>query len=180
MELINQMFRIFLILAALLLTCLSLSADWLFGGGSLANWLDDCVLIIEAQDRAKQLSHQAQLSADRVSSKGEIAEALKNGQMTLLEAAAYFRWLHEDLQSWHHPFRPRPELNDGASWCREVIEWTDRYTSTQPTANQPSALRQRLEAELQEVLKKQDRLTLSKERAAAYSEQTTSRVRFAN
>jgi hypothetical protein len=160
MSIMSRMLGSFLLLTTLLLTCINISAHWLFEGDSPADWFDECVSLVEAQRRGEQLSRQAQLTAERLRIKDEIVEALRKGQMTLIDAAAYFRSLHEDPKSWRYPNDPWPGPKEGESWCRVVIEWTDRYLSCQQSPGQTNALRQRLEAELQEQLKAHGAVTL--------------------
>jgi hypothetical protein len=151
MDLISGALRGFIVFTVLL-TCISLSVDSLLEGGFLSDSFDDCISLLEAQSKGEQIIREAATTTRRLHAKAEIAEALQNGDMTLIDAAAYFRWLHEDPKTWHYPDRPRPEPQDTEGWCREVIEWTARYLSFGPPPNQTDGLRPRLEAELQTQL----------------------------
>jgi hypothetical protein len=156
------MLRGFVIMTTLGLTCISLSANRLFEGGGLGDSFDDCIKLLEAQGRCEQLTRESQITLERVQVKGRIAEALKNREMKLIDAAAYYCRLHEDLKSWHHPSRPRPDCQDIEGWCREVIEWTEKYTNLELSPGQVEALRQRLEKELQEQLERHSAVKLPK------------------
>jgi hypothetical protein len=108
--------------------------------------------LLDAQSKRAQLASEANSTFERLQVKSRIAEALRNGEMRLIDAAAYFRSLHEDPRSWRYPNRPRPEQGDAEAWCRLVIEWTLRNGSNETPASQLEALQQRLETELQKHL----------------------------
>ncbi len=148
MNLISQMLRSFILLSALLLTVISLSANWLFERGSLNDWLNDCVILLEAHHKADQLVRESEISLNRVCVKANIAKALTEGEMKLIDAAALFRSLHEDPKSWHDPNRPLPDPKDAEAWCREVIEWTERYMQPGQSHKESRELHQRLAMEL--------------------------------
>lgn len=148
------------VLTALILTSISLPADWLVKLGLRIGQFDEIQSLLEAQQKGEKLMSEARFSYERVFAKGRIAEALYNREMTLLEAAACFRELHEDLRSWHHPLRPRPQHRDGEAWCHEVIEWSENYISDDLSPSQAELLRQRLETELQIHLISHNSVTL--------------------
>jgi hypothetical protein len=154
MNYMSRMLRGFFVMTTLGLTCISFSASWLFERGALSDSFDACIALLEAQIRNEQLVREVQISTARAQAKGKVAEALKNGEMKLIDAAAYFCMLHEDPKSWHDPRRPRPDPQDIAGWCSEVIEWTEKYTSFVLSPGQVEALHQRLEKDLQEQLEK--------------------------
>jgi hypothetical protein len=160
MNLINRMLGNFLLLTALLVTCASLSVDWLLGPGAWTNSLSDCIALIEAQYKGEQLTRESRSVIERLQLKMKVVEALKRGEITLLDAAACFCALHEDPRSWCNTDHPRPERDDGEGWCREVINWTERYMSGDYSPDQVAALRRRLEAELQEQLECNGDVTL--------------------
>ncbi|HEY7326022.1 MAG TPA: hypothetical protein VH592_00170 [Gemmataceae bacterium] len=143
------MIRGLLVFTALFLTCITLSADWLFDGSSLSDRLNDCMTLLDAYRKKEQLASDANSTFERLQVKSRIAQALRNGEMRLIDAAAYFRSLHEDPRSWCYPNRPRPEHKDVEGWCRLVIEWTMRNNSSEIPSSQVEALHQRLETELQ-------------------------------
>jgi hypothetical protein len=152
MNLFSQMLRGLLVFTALFLTCISPSADWLFEGGGLSERLNDCMALLEAQSKNERLASEADATIKRIEVKCRIAQALRNGEMTLIDAAAYFRALHEDPRSWRYPNCLRPEQRDGEAWCRLAIEWTVRNSSYEQTPSQTEALHQRLENELEKQL----------------------------
>jgi len=152
MNLMSRMFNGLFALAALLLTCTTFPTEWLFEQVTVTDQFGNRASLREIQRKSGQLSREAQVAYERIVAKDEIAEALRNGEMTLLAAATRFRALHADPQSWHNPYRPLPEHQDGAAWCRLVIEWVEANTRIDHSPSQADALRQRLEAELQEQL----------------------------
>lgn len=148
------------VLAALLLTSISLPADWLVKVGVRIGQFGDIQSLLDEQSKGQKLASEARFSYERVFAKGRIAEALLNREMSLIDAAACFRALHEDLRSWHHPLRARPEYQDGEAWCREVIEWSENYISNDLSTGQAEVLRRRLETELQAHLIRHGSVTL--------------------
>jgi hypothetical protein len=154
MNLISQMLRSFIILTVLLLTFSSLSANWLFERGSLTDCLNNCMFLLEAQRKADQLGHEMEVSVNRVFVKAKVAEALAKGEMKLIDAAAVFRYLHEERNSWHALDRPLPDSQDAEAWCREAMEWAERYMRLDRSPSESPAFRQRSEPELQELPKR--------------------------
>lgn len=160
MNVINGLFSNFLIWTTLVLTCASLSAEWLMEPGVLTDRIDDCIALVKAQHKGEQLMRETESTLKRLHVKMEIAEALKKGEMTLIDAAAYLCSLYEDPRAWRNPNYPRPERHDGEGWCREAIDWTERYMTADHSPNQAKSVRRRLEAELQEQLNRHGTVTL--------------------
>jgi|SRR5579884_801358 len=154
MNLIGQLLRSFIILTVLLLTLSSLSANWLFEQDSRTDWLNDCLIILEAQRKAEQELREREMALNRLCVKAKAAEALTKGEMKLIDAAAVFRYLHEDPKSWHARDRPLPGSQDAEAWCHEAMEWTERYMRLDRSPSASHAFRQRFEQELQEVRKR--------------------------
>lgn len=154
MNLISQLLRSFIILTVLLLTFTGLSAKWLFERGSLTDCLNDFMFLFEAQGKAEQLVREMEMSVNRLFVKARVAEALAKGEMRLIEAAAVFRWLHEDRKSWHALDRPLPDSQDAEAWCREAMEWTEHYMRLDRSLSESHTFRQRFEPELQELRKR--------------------------
>jgi hypothetical protein len=152
MNLMNCMLSGLFVLTALLLTFFSLSAEWLLELYTPTDPFGNCISLLESQRQGEQLSHETQLVVERIHLKDAAVEKLLRGEMTLIEAAAWFRSLHDDTRTWRHPFYPRPEHDDGESWCREVINWAETKMHAEHWASHADAMRQRLEAELQEQL----------------------------
>lgn len=157
----SRLLRGLFVLFALLLTFASLCVDWLLEIGTVTDRYGNAVSLLESRRKGEQLTREAQAALERIRVKERIAEALLNDEMTLLEAAACFRSLHEDPRTWHHPFRPRPQRDDREGWCREVIAWIETKVRVEQSPSQADAVRQWLEAELQEQLGCYDTATFS-------------------
>jgi hypothetical protein len=154
MNFLSQLLRSFIILTVLLLTLTSLSANWLFERGFRTDWLNDCLIILEAQRKEELDLREREVSVNRVFVKAKVAEALRKGEMKLIEAAAVFRYLHEERKSWHALNRPLPDSQDAEAWCREAMEWTEQYLHSDRSPSESHAFRQRFEPELREVRKR--------------------------
>lgn len=108
--------------------------------------------LFEIHLKGQLLSRETQLFKERFSAKDKIVAALIARKLTLREAAAQYRSLYEDSQSWNNPFRPQPDYNNGIAWCREVIVCTMTRLRPNQTPYQCELLQQRLEGELAEQL----------------------------
>ncbi len=106
--------------------------------------------LLESQRKSERLTREVEDTAERIRMKETVVESLLTGDMTLLEAASWFRSLHHDARTWHHPQRPRPEHDDAEAWCREVIEWTDCKVRFEQSPSRAEAVCQRLENELRQ------------------------------
>jgi len=160
MNLISKMLRSFIILTALMLTLTGLSAKWLFERGSPTDCLNDFMFLLEAQRKADQLGREMEMSVNRLFVKAKVAEALAKGEMKLIEAAAVFRWLHDDPKSWHALNRPLPDSEDAEAWCHEAMEWTERYMRLDQSPSESHTFRQRYKPELQELRKRPNAVKL--------------------
>jgi hypothetical protein len=152
MDFMSRLLSGLFLFTALLLTLASFSAEWLFEFCAITDQHGNHVSLSDLQRKGDRMTRDVQISLDRLGSKETAVGALIRGEMSLLEAAALFRSLYEDPKAWHHPLLPRPSREDGESWCRVVIEWTESKLRDEQSASQASAVRQRLEAELQSEL----------------------------
>ncbi len=149
MDLMSRALSFFFVLTLVLLTCTSLSAEWLFELGTITDRFGNRVSLSDLERKDEQISRELRRTIEHLCAKDAIAEALYRGELSLIDAAVLFRSLHEDRRSWHDPQRPRPRLDDGAAWCREVIDWTAMKIDIEHSSCQADAVRQSLEAELQ-------------------------------
>jgi hypothetical protein len=150
MTVLSRLLSGFFLLAALLLTLASLSADWLFEACSPVDQFGRRISLFEAQRKSEELSDEVRSAEERMDAKETATEALLSGKMSLFEAASCFRSLHADPRSWHHPHSLRPLYDDGEAWCREAIDWAETKVRIEQSIGQAKALRKRLEAELRE------------------------------
>ena len=149
MEFISRLLSGLFVLSALLLTLTSLSVDWVLELYAPMDQYGNRVSLLDLQRKTEQLSNEMAIAMDRIIRKEAVVHACMDGDMTLCEAAARFRTLHEDPRSWHHPSRPRPEFDDGESWCREVLKWAEIRVHFQRSDSQAHAVLERLETELE-------------------------------
>ena len=152
MDFMSRMLSGLVVFAVLLLTLASLSAEWLFEFCIITDQQGSRVSVSDLQRKGDRIMRDVQTSLDRLHSKDAVADVLIRGDTTLFEAAAFFRSLHEDAMSWHNPLLQRPRRDDGESWCRIVIAWTESKLRDEKSASQADVVRQRLEAELQREL----------------------------
>jgi hypothetical protein len=152
MNLISCLLSGFFITTAVLLGFTSFSIDWLLELYAPTDPYGNPISFLENQRRGEMLSREVKATYQRLCSKDRIIEALRTGEMPLCEAAAAFRSLHEDSQTWHHPFRLRPAHDDGVGWCCLVIEWGTSTIGANRSMGESKIFRQRLEAELQEQM----------------------------
>jgi hypothetical protein len=152
MNLMGRVFNGFLVLSALLFAVSSIPAEQLSELCALADRSGRLKPLREVWRQREKLFRMRRSIAERECCKQKIAEALNSGQLSLIEAAAYFRSLYEDPDSWPNPRRPRPQHDDGESWCREVIDWMEKDPFSERSSGEAGALHQRLEEELQEQL----------------------------
>jgi hypothetical protein len=151
----------FFLLAALLLTFASLSGEWLFELCSPVDQFGNRISLFESRRKGEQLTRQVQSTAERTRMKDTVVESLLLGEMTLFEAAGWFRSLHEDPLSWHHPFRPRPAREDGETWCREVIAWAETKVRFEQSPSRADSLRLCLEDVLRERIESRGSVELT-------------------
>lgn len=142
----------FFFLTALLLTFTSLPAEQLSELCALTEPKADRITLGEARRRAEYLTRVTQSLNEREGCKLKIAEALSNGHLPLVDAAACYRSLYEEPEMWRNPDHPCPQHDDGESWCREVIQWTERDALFEQLSDHSDDLHQRLEEELKEQL----------------------------
>jgi hypothetical protein len=139
------------ILAILLLVFASMSAKRLVEVCA-PTYFGERLSLFETLREGEQLLRETQATAERIRIKGMVLEALTSGELTLFEAAAWFRSLHEEPQSWHNPDYPRPGHDDGERWCRVVIAWTEKHVRYSYSPGRADVVCRGLERELREHL----------------------------
>jgi hypothetical protein len=96
---------------------------------------------------------EAQVTIRRVKAKSEVIDRVRRGEITLFEAAAWFRHLNSEPpeypeNSWR---QLRGDCNN-EKVCRQVILWVDGQLGGKAPANEVDELVMHLEAELQRHL----------------------------
>jgi hypothetical protein len=152
MSLLTRLLGGFCVGSALLLTFATLSAEWVFEACTVTDSFGQRISLLEAHRRGERLTREVQATLERIGTKERIAEMVASGEMTLIEAAAWFRALHREPQTGNILICPRPGKDDGKAWCRGVIDYVETKTRFEQSASQADVVRQRLLAELQEQL----------------------------
>jgi hypothetical protein len=152
MNLANRMPISFFVPIAVLLTCISLSGEGPFDWCAYTDQFGNRISLFEVLRNGEHLKREVRTAFEFICTKDKVVEDLLNGERNLIEAALLYRSLYEDARNWHDPNRSRPALEDGEGWCREVIECAVTKTCYEHSPRQAEALRQRLEAELQDRL----------------------------
>lgn len=150
MSLMSRMLSGFFVVSALLLTLASLSAEWVFEACTVTDSTGQRFSLLDAHRQGEQLTRELQATMERTNTKEKIADMVAGGEMSLIEAAAWFRSLHEKRTSWDNLLRPSPGQDEGEGWCRIAIDYVDNKVRFEKSPSRADALRQRLEAELQE------------------------------
>lgn len=160
MRLMSRLLSSFFVFTGVLVILSSLSVDWLFELYAPTDRFGNRISLIENQRKGEQLSRELAISKERINAKDVAVDALLDGEISLFEAAACFRSLHNDARTWHNALCPRPAFDDGESWCRLVIDWAAVTVHCSYSDSQSLVVRQRLEAELQEEKQRQGAVRL--------------------
>jgi hypothetical protein len=144
----------FFVIVAVLLTVASLSADWVLEAWTVTDSTGNRISLLEAHRQGERLTREVHAVQERTSAKERISDMVADGQMSLIEAAAWFRALHQEPKAWN-ALHPRPGRGEGEGWCRMVVDWVEMRTRFERSPSQADALRDRLEAELCEHLERE-------------------------
>lgn len=138
------------ILAALLLSFRYLPVELLDLVYPQTNRLGERISLAEEARKTQRLEEQSEQVTERLVLKEEVAEQFFAGELTLFEAAARFRALHQRMG-------PSPNLriffgtaSEEEGWCRQVIMWMEAKARFEQSPGQAQALVQRLEGELRD------------------------------
>jgi hypothetical protein len=89
----------------------------------------------------------------RMREKTEVIEELLRGELTLLEAAAWFRFLNDNPPDCPCPFREQfPGRSDGEKACRSVLRWLTTTVCDRGEQKPSSEVLARLQTELDALL----------------------------
>jgi hypothetical protein len=104
---------------------------------------------------------ESRLLQKRIDWKNSVADRLVDGELTLAEAAAWFRYLNENPPHFQTEYRSVwPGDSDGEKLCRQVIGWVRaRLYPTRP-ASEIEVLTIRLEEQLCALLAQGDAVEL--------------------
>jgi hypothetical protein len=99
--------------------------------------------------------------AARLKEKERVVARLRDGELTLLEAAAWFRFLNDNPPEHPAVFRTRfPGRSDGEKACRQVIAWVKTTLFRTVPESQAASEVSRLEAELAALLAEHEHIEL--------------------
>ena len=94
-------------------------------------------------------------SVRRLQSKAAVARRLVDGELTLLEAAAWFRYINRMTGSAGDVPAPGEEAEPEAErYCRQVIRWAETTAAVEISTERSETVVRRLEAELDERLRR--------------------------
>jgi len=112
------------------------------------------------EQRGRRLAGQTEAAQERTALKEAVVRRLLAGELTLLEAAARFKYLNENAGTRRDYFRERyPALSAEEAACRQVITWV--YVELNQTArDRAAATVARLEAELEGHLRSEGKVEL--------------------
>ena len=152
MNLMSRVLSGFFVASALLLTIASLSAEWVFDACTITDSCGNRISLLDAHRQGERLTLELQATMERIAVKEQIAGMVAEDEMSLIEAAAWFRSLHEKHGSQVNVLCHKAGQSEGEGWCREVIAYAENKARYEKSPSRAEALRQRLEAELQELL----------------------------
>lgn len=160
MGLSSRLLTGFFVGSALLLTFASLSAEWVLEATTVTDVTGQRISLWEAYRQGQRLSRAVQETRERTAAKERIADMVAGNEITLIEAAAWFRALHRTPHSWNNIICPPPGKQEGKEWCHKVITYVEMKTRSEQSASQAEFVRQRLQADLQEQLERHGTIEL--------------------
>jgi hypothetical protein len=106
-------------------------------------------------------SEEVEIKQRRIQAKGQVVDRLLAGDLSLVQAAAWFRFLDDQPEDWPDDFRRRmPGRGDGDKACRQVISWVRIRLTGRLVRSQGAAAVDRLENELNVLLAENDDVEL--------------------
>jgi hypothetical protein len=98
---------------------------------------------------------------DRIRVKQKVVERLLAGELSLVEAAAWFRFVNDHPPDCRCDFRrAMPGRSDGEKACRQVLAWAELDLKAGMPESQVELVRCRLEGELASLLAEGDEIEL--------------------
>jgi hypothetical protein len=98
-------------------------------------------------------SEQSRISLKRIHTKARVIELLVDGEMPLLEAAAWFRYVNDNPPDFPSEFRSLHHgQTDGEKACRQVIQWLQYYLPSRMPRSQATLIACQYQAELDRIL----------------------------
>jgi hypothetical protein len=137
--------------------------SWLRAGG--LNWpaAEDARKIQVEEQRAEALRRLHDIARRRLAAKEQVIRRLLDGQLTLLEAAAWFGYVSDNPPDC--PERCCVQRNDsrGEKLCRQVIGWAGTKARERMSWSEAAEIVRSLEAELNDHLARHGTVKLPSE-----------------
>ena len=130
-----------------------------------STWSDSIAAEQAEQHRADSLRQELLASNQRIMGRYQVCKNLREGRLTLLQAAATFRAIDAGATAQFPDLYPvYPGISEGERLCRKVIDCVDVLLPDYPECPGPlgplGALRPRVTAELDALLESSDRIVL--------------------
>jgi gas vesicle protein len=96
----------------------------------------------------------------RIKAKGAVTQQVIDGRLSLLEGAAWFKYLNEAMPEARSDIAPEDAgLPEGECYCRQVIRWVGTMAE-QTSSDQTQNVARRLQSELDARLRRDGTVTL--------------------
>jgi hypothetical protein len=106
------------------------------------------------------IEHRREVSAQRLVAKCRVAERLLAGELTLFEAAAWFRFLNDNPPECRHEIAPAWRGNsEEERLCRMVIGWIKEWRAPSGSSER-AAIVEQLEKQLEEHIAQHGQVVL--------------------
>lgn len=140
--------------ASRLLLCLSLLIVALVCFGSTrVGWLEREAAASKGTFEIFPPSQQNEIITRRIKARIRVVDQLMAGEVTLVEAAAWFRYLNDTPPDYPEPsWRLLPGPSEGEKLCRQVIGWAEAHLCSRPRSPQLEARYAALKKELADLL----------------------------
>ena len=127
------------------LAVLACGACWQYQVGGAANGKKPLGRLLAAP------GEEIRIADDRVTRKTEVTNRLLAGELTLLEAAAWFRHLNDNPPDYPCDFRRLVRgASEGEKACRQVLEWARSAAANRPASSVAAKILARLEREFEQ------------------------------
>jgi hypothetical protein len=118
----------------------------------------------QGASNSKQVSaptEGSEIARRRIRAKNKVVKQLLAGEMSLAEAAAWFRFVNDNPPEFRCDFRSTmPGRCDGEKACRQVISWVEGELPNRMPLSQADLVLCRLQGELDALLARGDRVEL--------------------
>jgi hypothetical protein len=145
-------------------TCLTVLAVGLLGAGLAWQGWSRAMNPARQQRGSRLLAEPPEgghVASERIRAKSRVVSGLLEGEMTLVEAAAWFRFVNDNPPEYPCLFRETiTGRSDGEKACRQVIYWVRARLRAEMTASQADLVLCRLQGDLDTLLAQDDAVEL--------------------